>query len=44
MTAKLIMTLDGVILKEIGITRDSLSIGRRTGNDIQIEFESICFH
>ena len=36
MTAKLIMTLDGVILKEIGVTRDSLSIGRRTGNDIQI--------
>jgi len=36
MTAKLIMTLDGAILKEFPITKESVSIGRRHGNDIQI--------
>jgi len=36
MTAKLIMTLDGAILKEYPISKDSVSIGRRHGNDIQI--------
>lgn len=36
MTAKLILTLDGAILKEYPIDKDSISIGRRHGNDIQI--------
>jgi len=36
MTAKLIMTLDGAILKEYPITKDSMGIGRRHGNDIQV--------
>lgn len=36
MTAKLILTLDGAILKEYPVDKDSISIGRRHGNDIQI--------
>jgi len=36
MSAKLIMTLDGAILKEYPIKKDSLGIGRRHGNDIQV--------
>jgi len=36
MTAKLIMTLDGAILKEFPIGKDSIGIGRRHGNDIQV--------
>jgi len=34
--AKLIMTLDGAILKEYPIDKDSISIGRKHGNDIQL--------
>ncbi|GAB4361230.1 MAG: hypothetical protein Kow006_31810 [Gammaproteobacteria bacterium] len=34
--AKLILTLDGAVLKEITLDRDTLSIGRRPGNDIQL--------
>ncbi len=36
MTVKLIMTLDGAILKEFPVNKDSISIGRRHGNDIQV--------
>lgn len=34
--AKLIMTLDGAILREHLIDKDSISIGRKHGNDIQL--------
>ena len=34
--AKLILTLDGAIVREYPIDKDSLSIGRRHGNDIQL--------
>jgi len=34
--AKLIMTLDGAILREYLIDKDSISIGRKHGNDIQL--------
>jgi len=36
MTAKLILTLDGAILREYPINKDSIGIGRRHGNDIQL--------
>jgi hypothetical protein len=36
MAAKLIMTLDGAILKEFIIDKEAISIGRRVGNDIQV--------
>ena len=34
--AKLILTLDGAIVREYPIDKESLSIGRRHGNDIQL--------
>ncbi len=34
--AKLIMTLDGAIIREYKIDKDSISIGRKHGNDIQL--------
>ena len=34
--AKLIMTLDGAILREYMIDKDTISIGRKHGNDIQL--------
>lgn len=34
--AKLIMTLDGAIIREYTIDKDSISIGRKHGNDIQL--------
>lgn len=34
--AKLIMTLEGAILREYQIDKDSISIGRKHGNDIQL--------
>jgi pSer/pThr/pTyr-binding forkhead associated (FHA) protein len=34
--AKLIMTLDGAIIREFTIDKDSISIGRKHGNDIQL--------
>ena len=34
--AKLIMTLDGAIIREFMIDKDSISIGRKHGNDIQL--------
>jgi len=36
MTAKLIMTLDGAIIREYPLDKKSMGIGRRHGNDIQI--------
>jgi hypothetical protein len=36
MTAKLILTLDGAIIREYPIDKESISIGRKHGNDIQI--------
>ncbi|MEJ2344624.1 MAG: FHA domain-containing protein [Gammaproteobacteria bacterium] len=36
MIAKLILTLDGAILKEYPVSSDSISIGRKHGNDIQL--------
>lgn len=36
MSAKLILTLDGAIIREYPVTKDSLSIGRKHGNDIQL--------
>ncbi len=34
--SKLIMTLDGAVVREYSIDKDSLSIGRKHGNDIQL--------
>ncbi len=34
--SKLILTLDGAVLKEVELDRDTLSIGRRPGNDVQL--------
>lgn len=36
MTAKLILSLDGAILREYAVSKDSISIGRKHGNDIQL--------
>lgn len=36
MPAKLIMTLDGAIMREYPVDSDSISVGRRHGNDVQI--------
>lgn len=41
MTAKLILTLDGAILKEYPINQESISIGRSRGNDIQINDKTV---
>ena len=34
--AKLILTLDGTVIREYEIDKDSISIGRKHGNDIQL--------
>jgi pSer/pThr/pTyr-binding forkhead associated (FHA) protein len=34
--AKIILTLDGAVVREYPIDKDSISIGRRHGNDIQL--------
>ncbi len=34
--SKLILTLDGAVIREYPIEKDSLSIGRKHGNDIQL--------
>lgn len=36
MMAKLILTLDGAVIREYEIDKDSISIGRKHGNDIQL--------
>lgn len=35
--AKMILTLDGVVLKEFSITKDRTTIGRKPHNDVQID-------
>jgi pSer/pThr/pTyr-binding forkhead associated (FHA) protein len=35
--AKLILSMDGLVLKEIALTKERMSIGRRASNDIQID-------
>ncbi|MBS1214887.1 MAG: hypothetical protein H6R26_3504 [Proteobacteria bacterium] len=35
--AKLILSMDGLVLKEIALTKERMSIGRRPSNDIQID-------
>ena len=37
MTAKLILSMDGLVLKEIQLTKERMSIGRKPHNDIQID-------
>ena len=34
---RLILSLDGVVLKEIGLTKDRTTIGRRSHNDVVID-------
>ena len=34
--SKLIMTLDGAVVREYPLEKDSISIGRKHGNDIQL--------
>lgn len=35
--AKLILSMDGLVLKEIALTKERMSIGRKPNNDIQID-------
>ena len=35
--AKLILSMDGLVLKEISLTKERMSIGRKASNDIQID-------
>ncbi len=35
--AKLILSMDGLVLKEIALTKERMSIGRKANNDIQID-------
>lgn len=35
--AKLILSMDGLVLKEIALTKERMSIGRKASNDIQID-------
>ena len=35
--AKLILSMDGLVLKEISMTKERMTIGRRPSNDIQID-------
>ena len=37
MTAKLILSMDGLVLKEISLDKERMSIGRKPHNDIQID-------
>jgi len=41
MSAKLILTLDGAIIKEYPVNQESISIGRSRGNDIQINDKTV---
>ena len=35
--AKLILSMDGLVLKDIPLTKERMSIGRKSHNDIQID-------
>ena len=35
--AKLILSMDGLVLKEIPLSKDRLTIGRKPHNDVQID-------
>ena len=35
--AKLILSMDGLVLKEVSLTKERMSIGRKASNDIQID-------
>ncbi len=35
--AKLVLSMDGLVLKEIGLSKERMTIGRRPSNDIQID-------
>ena len=35
--AKLVLSMDGLVLKEIGLNKERMTIGRRPSNDIQID-------
>lgn len=35
--AKLVLSMDGLVLKEIGLAKERMTIGRRPSNDIQID-------
>ena len=35
--AKLILSMDGLVLKEISLTKERMTIGRKASNDIQID-------
>lgn len=37
MTAKLVLSLDGLVLKEIALDKERMSVGRKPHNDIQID-------
>lgn len=37
MTAKLILSMDGLVLKEVQITKERMTIGRKPHNDVQID-------
>ena len=41
MTAKLILTFDGSIIKEYPVNQESISIGRSSSNDIQINDDTV---
>ena len=35
--AKLILSMDGLVLKEILLTKERMTVGRKASNDIQID-------
>ena len=37
MTAKLILSMDGLVLKEFPLDKERITIGRKPGNDIRID-------
>ena len=39
--AKLILSMDGLVLKEIPLNKERMTIGRRPSNDIQIDNRAI---
>ena len=41
MMAKIILSMDGLVLKEIALNKERMTIGRRSSNDIQIDNLSI---